>query len=125
MASVTMCDRCKAVDVQVVPVLGSDLCNRCIGEFRVWVRTAPRADGTAPSIGGKRRTPHGMPARIARQLIIETGEVTPDSYGRVTDKSYRDAYLTLNHLERRGVLVRKARADAVVSYVLPRAEAAE
>jgi chromosomal replication initiation ATPase DnaA len=34
---VPKCDRCQAIDVQVVQVLGRDLCGRCRDAFDAWV----------------------------------------------------------------------------------------
>ena len=51
MATVPKCDRCKAVDVQVVPVLGRDLCVACTGAFRAWVgKGEPRPAPTSERI---------------------------------------------------------------------------
>ena len=37
MAHIPQCDRCETANVQVVPVLGRDLCGRCCQEFVAWV----------------------------------------------------------------------------------------
>jgi hypothetical protein len=49
MAAIPQCDRCKNVKVQVVTVLGIDLCNDCVSAFRDWAAGKFRAckDGRA------------------------------------------------------------------------------
>ncbi len=125
MSQVNMCDRCKSVDVQVVPVLGFDLCNRCLSEFKTWVKTSVTADGSPRVTVGKRRTPQGQPQRIALQIVAEHGEVSPEAYGRATSKDYRHAYYTLNYLTRCGVLERIRKPGNVIVFVAAVAEAAE
>lgn len=47
---VPKCDRCKRVNVQVVPVLGRDLCGQCCESFGSWVDAGPPETGVTPAM---------------------------------------------------------------------------
>lgn len=119
-----MCDRCGAVNVQVVPIVGLDLCNRCVADFKLWA-SEPPGDVTSAPRARKRRTPFGEPLRVAKLLLADSGELTVDAYGEATAKPAREAYQTLNYLVRCGALERVRRPAGVRVYRLPSTEAAE
>lgn len=124
MSQVVCCDRCKSYNVQVVPVVGIDLCNACLKAFRVWAQGA-EVERSKESDQRRKRSVVGGPRKVVAQILAEHGEVTPQTYGSVTQQGYRSAYFSLSHLSRNGVLEKVKRPGNVVVFVAARAEAAE
>jgi hypothetical protein len=110
MATVPQCDRCKSLNVQVVPVLGVDLCTRCIDAFHVWAADA--GIKLAPS----GRAGCGERMKQACKAIQRDGYVTSESLAELSG---------MTRVQANGYLHARAKQGALLfvggrRFVLPR-----
>lgn len=110
MAMKPHCDRCQAADVQVVQVVGKDLCNVCVRDLKSFLSTPPLRDQRTRSA----RTDQAM-------ACARRGQVSARTLAGVNQEPYRKAYFTLMGLARAGRLVH--RGEGI--FTLPVWEAAE
>lgn len=114
MSTVVRCDRCHDEGCQVVQVLGSDLCNRCIGEHHVWVAAGVNVSTRT------RRMPNGDWWRAIEMLLHRDGHATPDSLAVATGAPRAKAHWALRWAKGQGKLDQKGRVRFI-----PKQEAAE
>lgn len=97
MATVPQCDRCKSYNVQVVPVLGKDLCKRCIDAFHVWSSGMPRVtkDG---------RAGFGERWKQVEAIVARDGCVTSEALAELSDIHRTTASYYLHQQAKRGRL---------------------
>lgn len=95
MATRSFCDRCSRANCQLVPVLGVDLCNTCIGDFGDWVAMGPAKTRKTSIRRGE------WPAVIAA-AIAELGVVTPALLAERTNTTRARAHWQLNYQTRLG-----------------------
>lgn len=88
MAVVPQCDRCKLTNIQVVTVLGVDLCRDCIESFREWAKGRFRT-------GKNGRAGYRERLSQAHMVIARDGYVTSYTLSEVTGltKTQANAYL--------------------------------
>lgn len=108
MATVPQCDRCKNFNVQVVPVLGVDLCRRCVDAFRDWASNAARmgSDGRA---GFRQR--HAQ----AEEVINRDGHVTSVTLANVAGITRVQANHYLHARAKQGALTFLGKGRFVLS----------
>lgn len=102
---VVSCDRCRLRGVQVVTVLGKDLCAACQAEFVEWVDFG---DARAGELQPVDRAGHGERFRQVEAVCRMDGHVTSMSLAKVTGQHrtqcnwYLHAVKRLGHLEFHG-----------------------
>lgn len=69
---VPKCDRCQSTDVQVVPVLGRDLCARCREAFDAWV------------VSGQDRARTGVTVDVIKRAVGDYFGVTVAEFDSAT-----------------------------------------
>lgn len=86
MATTVSCDRCKTVQCQVVPVLGRDLCNSCVADFREWADSGLPAPNKPKAHDWWRRIEKGLErhARLTPDALL-------DMFPGVTRRNAHDA----------------------------------
>jgi hypothetical protein len=114
VAIVPQCDRCKALNVQVVSVLGCDLCNRCVSDFRSWATNVIKR-------GSDGRAGYGERMGQAHRVIARDGYVTSSSLASIAGITRIQANGYLHERAKRGAL----KFDGFGRFVLPDREAAE
>ena len=90
MGSASYCDRCKAIGVQLVPVLGADLCNECVAEFQEWVSSGRRRRN-------QRIVARGQWATKLERLARDRGVITPDDVAKAFCVPRPQAHWQLNY----------------------------
>jgi hypothetical protein len=112
MAMVPTCDRCKIPDVQIVSVLGTDLCNWCIGDLRAFIAQPPLHRGVSA---------RSSLVAHALRVCAAKGVVRDVEIAQVNQEPVRRAYYRLMGLARQGRVVHQGKGV----FVLPQADAAE
>lgn len=105
------CDRCGAADVQVVSVLGADLCNGCVADARAFIAKPP-----VRQVDTKK-----MRTKQAVQLCLAKGAVSAADVAEMNGEPYRKAYHSLIGVAKAGKLVHLGRGV----FELPRLAVAE
>ena len=92
---VPTCDRCRMPHVQLVPVLGVDVCNECVKQTKEFLSTATPYELRGPA----------LTLAQARSMIERYGHCDAASLALVRREDRSAVYDALMYLRRRGFLV--------------------
>lgn len=105
MAQVYQCDRCGNVASECEPVRGRDLCAACITGLDAWMTAVVE---TAPKLHRTHRPKTGNDSMLAVFTVLAgaRGNVSASELAAATGEPYRQSYLRLRRLFRKGLIER-------------------
>lgn len=110
MATITVCDGCSALDRQLIPVLGKDICPLCVKGVKAFLNAR-----------GRKRVRKGDWMGAMQRLCAVRGQCSSEELAAEVGQTNRAAYHWAFTMSRRGLVVRLGDAK----FALPAAEAAE